>query len=301
MYDVALTVAACLRAGTLVHVAWALAGSGAVRPGTAVALTPGGGRVGTLGVVSLDDQLVDLCTRGVGNGRVVELGRSLAEAHVDDGGEEAIRCLAIPADRLPDGLWGALVDREVVGLATRIERDEVVASRVVVGSDALSSDGDLADLAGRGGTRAEVQDDVVLTVLRPVPRLVVAGLGPMSDAIADAAGLLGWQVEITGNVTRATGSVAGLAPLDKVVVVGHDLDVTGPVLEAALASRAGYIGSVGPMHVQQDRRDWLALRGAGDVSRIHGPAGLEIGASTPAEVAVAVLAEAIAVPSRVPE
>ncbi len=49
--------------------------------------------------------------------------------------------------------------------------------------------------------------------------------------------------------------------------------------------------------MQQLRSDWLTMRGVADQSRLHSPAGLDIGASSPAEVAVSVIAEALAVRS----
>ena len=63
---------------------------------------------------------------------------------------------------------------------------------------------------------------------------------------------------------------------------------------AALDSPVGYIGSLGARRMQENRADWLAYRGVTDLTRVHGPAGIDIGADTPAEIAVSILAEAIA-------
>jgi len=99
---------------------------------------------------------------------------------------------------------------------------------------------------------------------------------------------------VTTDVREATGIIAGLAVLDKVVVTSHDDELAGPALTAALAGNVGYIGALGSRRTQQSRADWLALRGVTDLERIHGPAGLDIGANTPAEIAVSVVAEALA-------
>jgi xanthine dehydrogenase accessory factor len=78
-------------------------------------------------------------------------------------------------------------------------------------------------------------------------------------------------------------------------VTGHDDEVAGRILEAGLSGRVGYIGVVAPRARQQARLAWLTDRNITALDRIHGPAGLDIGARTPGEVAAAVLAEAIAV------
>ena len=120
---------------------------------------------------------------------------------------------------------------------------------------------------------------------------------PIGDALSDAAGLLGWDTQMITDVRTATGVIAGLAVLDKMVVISHDDDLAGPALQAALAGEVGYIGALGSRRTQQSRADWLAYRGVTDLERVHGPAGLDIGANTPAEIAVSILAEALAVKS----
>jgi len=69
-----------------------------------------------------------------------------------------------------------------------------------------------------------------------------------------------------------------------------------PALAAALASPAGYAGTMGSRKTQQRRTDWLRehTTDEDDIAAIMGPSGLDIGADTPAEVAVSIVAEIIA-------
>ncbi len=89
--------------------------------------------------------------------------------------------------------------------------------------------------------------------------------------------------------------MAMLSPIDGVVVMGHDVEGSSRALQAAIASSAGYIGSLGSAKMQQQRREWLAYRDVAWDERIHGPAGLPIGAEAPGEIAVSIAAEAISV------
>src|SRR5262245_41925531 len=103
MYDVAVTVRACLRAGTRVVVAWPVEVRGPLdlTGGEALALTPGGGRVGSVLGGALDDQLVELATRG-DEARLVDLDVGDVDALVaglPTGG--GARILMAGADRLP--------------------------------------------------------------------------------------------------------------------------------------------------------------------------------------------------------
>jgi xanthine dehydrogenase accessory factor len=302
MYEIALSVAACLRAGTKVDVAWVVDASG-VPPrdrGEALAITPGGGRVGGVLAGALHDQLADLSTAG-GAGRVVTLRVNDLDARLaglPPGG--SARCVLAPATSLPADLWDRLRGRDPVCLVIRLDGDRVADVALFDSGTVADAGDDAARLFARRVSGSQVGPDRVISVFWPVPRLVIAGGGPMAAAVRDAAVLLGWHVDVITDGRTAAGAIAALAGLDKVVVIGHDADLTGAAIAAALDAGVGYIGAVGPRRVQQERADWLAYRGITDLSRVHAPAGLSIGASTPAEVAVAILAEALAVAAQRP-
>ena len=299
MYEIALSVAACLRAGTRVDVAWVVdaQGLGARDMGEALAITPGGGRVGSVLGGSLDDQLADLAAQGTG-GRIVavRVGDLAAElAGLACGGDA--RCVILPATALPADLWDRLRAREPVAVRVSLDGDRV-ADAATFDADSISAAGEEAQrVFGRRMSGSLVEPDAVTSVFWPVPRLVIVGGGPVADALRRNADLLGWRIDLTTDARAATGAIAALAGLDKVVVVSHDVELAGAALEAALAGEVGYIGALGSRRTQQARADWLAYRGVTDLARVHGPAGLSIGAHTPPEIAVSILAEAMAVGS----
>lgn len=295
MYEVALSVAACLRAGTRVDVAWVVETRGfAARDlGEALAVTPGGGRVGAVLSGSLDDQLVDLAERGAG-GRLVDLnvGELAADlAGLACGGDA--RCLLVPAADLPAGLWEPLRERQPVCLVTRLDGDRVTGVDLYGPGTVAEAPEEARRLFGRGVSGSAVAADSVVTVFWPVPNLVVVGGGGIAEALRAAADLLGWRTQLVGGAA-GPGVIATLGRPDKLVVISHDDEVAGAALAAALAGDVGYVGALGSHRTQRSRANWLALRGITDLSRVHGPAGLDIGANTPAEIAVAILAEALA-------
>lgn len=297
MYDVALTVAACVRAGTRVDVGWLVARDGPpVDPAEALALTPGGGRVGSLWGGAADDQMAERAAT-VGRGRLlpVEVGPYEA-ALVGESATGSGQCLMLPADALPAGLWDRLVEREPVCLVTDLDAEGLaVASRLVEPDAIEGEDADVVAAWAAGRSVTSVSPGRVVTVLRPTPTLVAAGPGPVGDAVARMAEVLGWRVHRALDPASAIPLAVGLTVLDSLVVTGHDDEMAGRILEAGLSSRVGYLGVVAPRVRQEARLTWLADRNITGLERIHGPAGLDIGARTPAEVATAVLAEAIAV------
>ena len=190
------------------------------------------------------------------------------------------RCLVVPATDLPEELWPKLLAREPLGVVAHLHGGLVTNIELMKVAEP---------------TPNEVTADRAVTILFPVTKLVVVGTGPIADALSAAAALLGWQTQVTNDQSTASGLIATLAPLDKLVVAAHDLELAGSALAAGLDSEVGYIGALGGRKMQQTRADWLAYRGITEIDRIHGPAGLDIGADTPATVAISILAEALAV------
>ncbi|MDT4906443.1 MAG: xanthine dehydrogenase accessory factor [Pseudonocardiales bacterium] len=297
MYEIALSVTECLRAGTQVDVAWAVEthGFSSRAPAEALAITPDGTRIGRVLSGSLDDQLADLSEQGA-TGRLVDLRVGEVDAIAAGlacGGDA--RCLLLPAVDLPADLWPRLRDREPICLVTRLDGAQVLGTDLFSSETIADAGPEIANIFGRGASRTLVSTDSVLTVLWPVPKLVLVGSGEVADALAAAAGLLGWSTQTLAETSAAGREIAGLAAVDKLIVISHDLDTAGPALAAALDGQVGYIGALGSRRTQQSRADWLAQRGITDLTRIHGPAGLDIGAGPPAEIAVSILAEALAV------
>jgi xanthine dehydrogenase accessory factor len=135
------------------------------------------------------------------------------------------------------------------------------------------------------------EPDQVVSVLWPQVTVQVVGDGQIADALAANAALLGWRVNVVEELPAELGRA------DLVVVLSHDLELSGRALQAALAAEVGYLGALGSRHTQAARAGWLTGHGASadQLARIHGPAGLPIGSRTPAEIALSILAEMVQV------
>jgi xanthine dehydrogenase accessory factor len=297
MYGVALSVAACLRAGTRVDVAWIVDRHRGedFDPAEAVAITPGGGRLGSLLSGALDGQLVELAGVHGTHGRRVRLDIATADAAVSGvATASGISCMLVPGSELPGELFDLLLRREPVCLVSELDGDTILRTSLYTSASIAEAGDDARHLFEQGSSAARVTEGMVTTVLWPRSTIVIVGGGAIAESLEDIAGMLGWHAVRTTRANDAQGLIAALASLDSVVVLGHDLELSGRALMAALSSEAGYVGAVGPKRLQESRADWLAYRGQTDLSRLRGPAGLEIGARTPPEVALAIAAEVVA-------
>lgn len=184
----------------------------------------------------------------------------------------------------------------------------------VVGDDPVG----LAPLAPelrRNGQLEYAGVAVFAEVFGPPPRLVVVGAVDTGEALCAAAKAIGWHtICVDARAKYATRDRMPSADEllvewpDKafvqirpdrdtaVVVLTHDEKFDIPALAAALRTDAFYVGALGSRRAQEKRRERLVEEGLSDMelARLRGPAGLDIGAETPAETAVSILAEAMA-------
>jgi xanthine dehydrogenase accessory factor len=153
---------------------------------------------------------------------------------------------------------------------------------------------------------------VFAEVLGPPPSLLVVGATDTAEELCRAAKALGWRTVVIDPrpalVTRERLpspdelSVAWPDELEAgadtaVVVLTHEERLDVPALTTALASDAFYVGAIGSRRTQEKRRERLLEAGLEEeqLERLAGPAGLDLGAHTPAETAVSILAEVLAV------
>ena len=182
------------------------------------------------------------------------------------------------------------------------------------GGGALSS-GALASEALQARFRADrsgMEDDGLFVAIHNPPlRLIVVGAVHIAQPLVQMARACGYDPtlidprEAFGAAPRFPGEVivhdwpdaamAVLAPDARtaVVTLTHDAKLDDPAIRAALASKAFYLGCLGSTRTHAKRLDRLRAVGVAetDIARIHAPVGLDIGARSPAEIAVSIMAQ----------
>jgi len=174
----------------------------------------------------------------------------------------------------------------------------------------------LADVEGPSRVLELDGEKVFAEVPAVRPRLVVVGATDTAEELCRAAGALGWRTAVVdprpGLVTRErlpspdelviAWPDEGLEKLElngdtAVVVLTHEERLDVPALTTALAGEPFYVGAIGSRKTQAKRRERLLEAGLSEerLDGLAGPAGLDLGADTPAETAVSILAEVLAV------
>ena len=213
--------------------------------------------------------------------------------------------------------------------AQRRRRSLVVVTRLGDGAqclaDAASCDGELTLsteqlaearsllISGRSSPLS-CADGWFARVYAPSPRLLIVGAVHIAQALAPMADAAGFEVVVIdpraafASAERFPGVelVAewpdeallrlGLDDATALVALSHDPKLDDPALELALTSPVFYIGALGSRRTHEKRLGRLRTAGLEELAgRIHSPIGLDLGGRSPAEIAVAILAELIQV------
>ena len=213
-------------------------------------------------------------------------------------------------------LNAARVVREAAILVTDTASGDV---RLVVEKDGYAADPLAAELARRfrSGASGTVLmpdgSDVFLTVHLPPPRLIVVGAVHISQALAPMARIAGFDITIVDPRTAfatperfpVVAMVAewpevaiprlGLDTFTALAALTHDPKIDDYALAAALRAGCFYVGALGSRKTHARRLERLQALGLDreTLGRIHAPIGLAVGAQSPAEIAVSILAEVI--------
>jgi len=222
----------------------------------------------------------------------------------------------------------AVRDSRAVALLTVVDGDAAGARAALVEDAGVA--GSLGSPAADAAVAAFVErrfasgiaglDDVAgvsvfIDPIVPAQQLAVIGAVHIAIALSRMAGAAGYRVTVIDPRTAflaeerlpdADALVARwpdealpslrLGPRDAAVCLAHDPKFEDPALSVLLRSRTGYIGAIGSRTTHGKRVARLAEAGFSgeEIARIHSPVGLDIGAATPEEIAVAILAEVVA-------
>jgi xanthine dehydrogenase accessory factor len=165
------------------------------------------------------------------------------------------------------------------------------------------------------GTHTIQGSDIFFEVYRPLAHLIIVGAGHISIPLTTLAKVLGYHVTVI-DARAAFATRERLPDADDllvewpdeamqrltisaataVAVLTHDDKFDVPALRVALQRGAGYVGAIGSRATRAKRDERLLESGVTDaqLARIHGPIGLDLGAKSPEEIALAILAEIVA-------
>ena len=284
--------------------------------------------VGSKLIVSETGELAGSVSGGCVESEVVEAAREVLA-----GGEPRLLTFGISDDLalsvgLPCGgeidVWVDEPDPQLLEELADVARNERRAVFFVDLEDGsqrlvLDGDNDVADELIRSGHSKVVElhgRRLFTDVFGPPPRLLLYGAVDTADALCAAARAIGWRT-IVADARGRFATRERLPHADEILVawpeealsqvrpdhttailvLTHDDKFDLPLLIGALATEAYYVGALGSRRNQERRRERLLEAGVdeAELERISGPAGLDIGAHTPAETAVSMLAEIMAV------
>lgn len=175
---------------------------------------------------------------------------------------------------------------------------------------------------GHSGTVAlptpEGEVEIYIEAYVPAPRLIIVGATHIGIALTSIAKVLGWRVYVV-DPRRTFATPERFPHVDRLIhawpdevlpdlihgrtavaILTHDPKLDDPAVIAALQSPAFYVGALGSRRTNARRLERLRRKGVPEeaLARLHAPIGLDIGARTPEEIALSIMAEIVAEQSR---
>jgi len=286
-------------------------GFGTVESGQLVAGTASGSVAGVLYRGALDATALPLAAVAVGAPQTRKA--HVAEAAALDAGlacSGGATLLGHPLAAEPAAALGAALERGVP--AGLVSAADGTAALVLTGPELSDVYGELGapeidaaavdaarTLLRRGATvteRVSVEGaELLLDLWIPVPSILVVGSGAIGDALLAQAALLGWTGRHETALVPTRAAVAAFSDADVLVLLDHAPSFDVVLLEGLRRGR-GFIGALGSRHTQSARRERLRAAGLTDaeLAALRGPVGLDLGARTPAETAVSIVAQVVA-------
>jgi xanthine dehydrogenase accessory factor len=287
-------------------------GFGTVESGQLAAGTAGGAVAGSVYRGTLDDAVAALAAAAAQEARIQEAHVSEAAAlgaGLACSGGATLLGHPLPAEpaaalgeALERGAPAALVSTTAGAGALVLTGPELADVHGGLGSPGLDTAAVEAArrLLRRGATATErvvtsEGAEVLIDIWVPIPSLLVVGSGAIGDALVAQAALLGWAARSETEVDPVRAAVGAFTDADVLVLLDHDpaFDV---VLVDGLRRGRGFLGALGSRHTQATRRERLLAAGLteAELAALRGPVGLDLGARTPAETAVSIVAQVIA-------
>jgi xanthine dehydrogenase accessory factor len=309
-------------------------GSSPRRAGAKMALTPDGKITGSVSGGCVEGAVFDTGVEVLKSNRPQLLHFGVADETAWDVGLAcggSIDIFVKPLDtELFKPLRSVLVDEEPAVLVTVVRGPDELLGREMLVRDDGGVTGTISDerneqvlnlakeaLAGGESRRAMLneENEIFMEVILPPPTLIAVGGVHITIALVALAKTLGYRTVVVdprsafGNAERFPNvdqliqkwpdEAFQQVPLTRstaIAMLTHDPKLDDPALKIALPSSAFYVGALGSKTTQAKRRQRLLDEGLTEeqLNRLHGPIGLKIGAGTPEEIAMSIMAEIVA-------
>lgn len=282
-------------------------GSAPRPPGALLAVRDDGVVSGSVSGGCVEDDLIARIKSGERAARPSMIAYGVSKEEAARFGLPCGGTLRLVQEPLKDMAW-------VTELLARTAAHELIARTLTLAS------GEVTLTAATRDSAMSFDGSRLTTLFGPKWRLLLIGAGQLSQALAAMAQLLDFEILVCDprEEYAATLDISGVQRLPgmpddvvrelrpdahtAIVALTHDPKLDDMALIEALRSNAFYVGALGSRRNQDTRKQRLAehfdLR-AEELARLHGPVGLRIGAKTPAEIAVSVLAQIIEVKNTV--